>query len=239
MHMRHFVLAVTMATTASVAVADHQELNINKPDGVGQTLANTLSQGSYSHPEDMDIPASAEVQTAQRGSNEKSTLLNNDTIIQKYGASAISSPSLSSSSSNVMQFSNTGYSWLKTHPLPNGRVSSNYGGRTMSGRAENHSGLDLAAPTGTPIYATGPGTVTKAGWGRGYGNYVEVDHGNGYVTRYAHASRMHVSAGDYVQAGEKIASVGCTGRCTGPHLHYEVVKNGKRQNPSTYLALLP
>ena len=130
------------------------------------------------------------------------------------------------------------FTWLVTHPLPNSRVSSSYGGRTMSGRAENHSGLDLAAPTGTPIYATGPGIVTKSGWGTGYGQYVEINHGNGYLTRYAHASRLIVSVGDRVNAGDHIANVGCTGRCTGPHLHYEVVKDGQRKNPSSYLAML-
>ena len=109
----------------------------------------------------------------------------------------------------------------------------------MNGRAENHSGLDLAAPTGTPIYATGPGIVTKSGWGTGYGQYVEINHGNGYLTRYAHASRLIARVGDRVEAGEHIANVGCTGRCTGPHLHYEVVKDGQRKNPSTYLAMLP
>lgn len=232
MYIRRFLLAVSIATTTTVAIADYQELNTNEPDRLG-LLTQTLGQGSYSHYDDMDIPATSEVQTSQRGSNEKSTLLDNNSIIQKYGTSAISKPS------TTVQFSNTGYSWLQTHPLPSARVSSSYGGRTMNGRAENHSGLDLAAPTGTAIYATGPGTVTKAGWGRGYGNYVEIDHGNGYITRYAHASRMHVSVGDYVKAGDNIAAVGCTGRCTGPHLHYEVVKNGQRQNPSTYLAMLP
>ena len=119
------------------------------------------------------------------------------------------------------------------------RVSSNYGGRTMGGRAENHSGLDMSAPSGTAIYATGPGVVTKSGWGTGYGQYVEINHGNGYLTRYAHASRLIARVGDKVQAGEHIANVGCTGRCTGPHLHYEVVKDGQRKNPSTYLAMLP
>ncbi len=99
---------------------------------------------------------------------------------------------------------NSAYSWLISHPLPSSRVSSNYGGRTMSGRAENHSGLDLAAPSGTPIYATGPGIVTKSGWGTGYGQYVEINHGNGYLTRYAHASRLIARVGEQVQAGDQI-----------------------------------
>ncbi|KAA8731289.1 M23 family metallopeptidase [Acinetobacter qingfengensis] len=130
-------------------------------------------------------------------------------------------------------------SWLTAHPIKNARVSSTWGNRTLLGSTRHHSGVDLAAPSGTPIYATGPGIVTKSGWGTGYGNYVEIDHGNGYVTRYAHASRLGVRVGERVSAGQMIANVGCTGRCTGPHLHFEVVKNGQRQNPSTYLAMLP
>ena len=228
MHMHRFLLAVGLIATTTVAVADYRQLNTNEQNA---SQLNVISQGFHS--DNMDIEASSDIKTSQRKANEKSTLLNNDTLMQKYGASAISQ------SSSTAQFSNTGYSWLKTHPLPVGRVSSNYGTRTMGGRAENHSGLDLAAPSGTPIYATGPGTVTKSGWGTGYGQYVEIDHGNGYITRYAHASRLIASVGDYVKAGEHIANVGCTGRCTGPHLHYEVVRNGKRQNPSTYLAMLP
>jgi murein DD-endopeptidase MepM/ murein hydrolase activator NlpD len=130
-------------------------------------------------------------------------------------------------------------SWLVSHPIKNARVSSAWGTRNLLGSTRHHSGVDLAAPAGTPIYATGPGIVTKSGWGTGYGNYVEIDHGNGYMTRYAHASRLNVDVGERVSAGQVIANVGCTGRCTGPHLHFEVVKNGQRKNPSTYLALLP
>ena len=128
---------------------------------------------------------------------------------------------------------------LAVEPIANGRVSSSYGYRVMGGRTEYHPGIDLAAPTGTPIYATADGVVTKAGWGRGYGNYVEIDHGNGYVTRYGHASRLLVSVGESVKVNQEIAAVGCTGRCTGPHVHYEVLKNGQRENPATYLALAP
>lgn len=140
---------------------------------------------------------------------------------------------------HLNQSVSVGEAILAVEPIANGRVSSTFGYRSMSGRSEHHSGIDLAAPTGTPIYATGDGVVTRAGWGRGYGNYVEINHGNGLVTRYGHASRIFVSVGDVVDVNQKIAAVGCTGRCTGPHLHYEVLKNGKRQNPATYLALAP
>jgi len=229
MHTRRILLAFSLAASAaSVAFADLVELNPNSNnaslDRIEQ-LTRTLAQGSYAESNDIDIPAETRMNVQLR---KKTIELNNESLAKKYG----------STSSN--SYSGNAYSWLVSHPLPEmKRVSSNFGGRTMGGRAENHSGLDLSAPSGTPIYATGPGVVTKSGWGTGYGQYVEINHGNGYLTRYAHASRLIARVGDRVDAGEHIANVGCTGRCTGPHLHYEVVKDGQRKNPSTYLAMLP
>ncbi|MEG1488047.1 M23 family metallopeptidase [Acinetobacter sp.] len=227
MHTRRILLAFSLAASAaSVAFADLVELNSNdvSTDRIEQ-LTRTLAQGSYVESNDIDLPAEIQMSVQLR---EKTVELNNESLAKKYGSSTSKS------------YSNNPYSWLVSHPLPNmNRVSSNYGGRTMGGRAENHSGLDMSAPSGTAIYATGPGVVTKSGWGTGYGQYVEINHGNGYLTRYAHASRLIARVGDKVQAGEHIANVGCTGRCTGPHLHYEVVKDGQRKNPSTYLAMLP
>lgn len=232
MHLRRILLAFSLASSAaSVAFADLVDLNqeSGSVDRLEQ-LTRTLAQGAYTQSDDVYIPAETKLSVQLR---EKPVELNNAMIEKKYGASK----STSKSSSN---FSSSPYSWLVAHPLPNlKRVSSDFGGRTMNGRAENHSGLDMSAPSGTPIYATGPGIVTKSGWGTGYGQYVEINHGNGYLTRYAHASRLIARVGDRVEAGEHIANVGCTGRCTGPHLHYEVVKDGQRKNPSTYLAMLP
>lgn len=151
--------------------------------------------------------------------------LNNDTLAARQGGF-------------VGSFGNmNAQSIFEIQPVANARVSSNYGYRTMGGRGEFHPGIDLAAPYGTPIYATGTGTVTYAGWKNGYGNFVVIEHANGYVTRYGHASRILVSVGDRVTKDQQIAAVGCTGRCTGPHLHYEVYKDGMRQNPNTYLAM--
>ncbi len=127
---------------------------------------------------------------------------------------------------------------LAVEPVANARVTSPYGYRTLGGR-EFHPGVDLAAPYGTPIYATGTGVVVYSGWKNGYGNFIEIDHGHGYITRYGHSSRLLVSVGDEIKKDQEIARVGCTGRCTGPHLHYEVLLDGKRQNPATYLALAP
>lgn len=112
-----------------------------------------------------------------------------------------------------------------------GRVSSRYGPR--SGRM--HYGLDIAASSGTPIKAADGGKVVYAGWKGSYGNLVEISHENGYVTRYAHCSSINVSAGQRVHKGQLVGRVGNTGRSTGPHLHFEVLKNGENVNPSSYV----
>ena len=113
-----------------------------------------------------------------------------------------------------------------------GRVSSRYGMR--GGRM--HRGLDIAAPIGTAIKASDGGKVIYSGSGKsGYGKMVEIDHGNGFITRYAHCSKLLVNVGDKVYKGQHIANVGNTGRSSGPHLHFEVLKNGKNYNPSNYL----
>ncbi|MEG6565684.1 peptidoglycan DD-metalloendopeptidase family protein [Thermoanaerobacterium saccharolyticum] len=110
-------------------------------------------------------------------------------------------------------------------------ITSRYGQRW--GRL--HAGIDIAASINDPIYAADRGTVVFAGWENGYGNLVEIDHGNGYVTYYGHASKLLVKRGDKVYKGQKIALVGMTGNTTGPHVHFEVRKNGIPVNPMMYL----
>lgn len=113
-----------------------------------------------------------------------------------------------------------------------GRLTSNFGSRW----GRKHSGVDLAATVGTPIYASDNGIVTEAEYkNNGYGNFVSIDHGNGYVTYYAHCHELLVSEGDVVAKGDLIARVGNTGRSTGPHLHFEIRSNGVAQNPMNYL----
>ena len=114
-----------------------------------------------------------------------------------------------------------------------GRISSPFGGRRdpFSGRHGNHLGVDIAVPRGTPIGAAAAGQVVFAGRQSGYGNTVVIEHADGRRTRYAHAERLFVSAGEAVQAGQTIAAVGSTGRSTGPHLHFEVTENGRHVDP--------
>jgi len=125
-------------------------------------------------------------------------------------------------------------------PLIEGFIGSGYGMRNdpFTGQWTMHSGVDFAAPVGTPIFAAAGGVVVGAEHHPDFGNRVEIDHGKGLSTMYAHASRILVKNGDFVRKGQKIAEVGTTGRSTGPHLHFEVHVNGVPQNPSRYLASL-
>ncbi|NYT55974.1 M23 family metallopeptidase [Eoetvoesia caeni] len=117
-------------------------------------------------------------------------------------------------------------------------LSSSFGWRRnpVTGRHVMHEGLDFAAPRGTPIRAASGGVVTEARSISGYGKMVEITHGNGLVTRYAHASKLNVAVGDIVEKGQLIANVGSTGRSTGPHLHFEVRMAGHPLDPTLFLA---
>ena len=128
--------------------------------------------------------------------------------------------------------------WPSVAPIANfPYLSSSYGWRRnpVTGRQSMHEGLDFAAPRGTPIEAAASGIVVEAKYVSGYGNLVEVDHGGGLVTRYAHASRLHVQQGDLVERGQLLAQVGSTGRSTGPHLHFEVRLADQPLDPRLFL----
>ncbi len=119
-------------------------------------------------------------------------------------------------------------------PLYGGRLSSGFGYRNFRG-SENHFGQDWACPTGTTIFASSGGTVTRAGWSSSYGYCVYIQHPGGFETRYAHNSKLLVKVGQNVSQGQSIALSGNTGDSTGPHLHFEIRINGKPVNPTLYL----
>ena len=132
--------------------------------------------------------------------------------------------------------------WL--HTLPTGtpikgnyNLSSGYGLRIdpFTQEMARHEGTDFAAPVGTPIVASAGGVVSRAGWDSQYGNVVEINHAEGFKTRYAHASQIVVRTGQTVKRGDVIAKVGNTGRSSGPHLHYEVIKAGAHLNPANMM----
>ena len=117
-------------------------------------------------------------------------------------------------------------------------VSSRFGLRVhpITGKTKSHTGIDIASNQGTAVYASDGGSVTLAGWNGGYGNCIMIDHGNGYVTLYGHLSSISVSVGQTVSQGATIGAVGSTGNSTGPHLHFEVLKNGTRIDPEQFFS---
>ena len=126
-------------------------------------------------------------------------------------------PSAAKPAGNKMQWPTVGY-----------RITQYYSWR--------HTGLDIGNKVGTPLYAADSGVVEKAGWNSGgYGNMVLINHGGGIKTRYAHASKLYVKVGDHVSKGEAVAAMGSTGRSTGPHIHFEVIINGRLLNPLNYI----
>ena len=122
-------------------------------------------------------------------------------------------------------------------PIGEGWLSSRFGKRNdpFTGKQEFHKGLDFAGKKGSKVVAVGDGVVSWSGRRSGYGNLVEVTHGNGYATRYGHNERNLVKVGETVKKGQEIALMGSTGRSTGPHVHFEVLRNGKAVNPAKYL----
>ncbi len=125
------------------------------------------------------------------------------------------------------------------NPAQGGWLSSLYGYRSdpLTGKREFHQGLDFAGKPQTPITAVAAGIVTWSGPSDGYGKLVEISHGNGYVTKYAHNMKNLVSVGEKVEKGEVIALMGNSGRSTGTHVHFEVVRHGKHVNPKRYISL--
>lgn len=122
-------------------------------------------------------------------------------------------------------------------PVEDIRLTSDFGSRSdpFTGRRRMHQGIDIPGPIGTPIYATADGIVSRAEWANGYGNLVEVNHGNGLQTRYGHLSKLIALPNQRVVRGQLIGLMGSTGRSTGSHLHYEVRIAGAAVNPVPYL----
>lgn len=122
-------------------------------------------------------------------------------------------------------------------PIAAGWLSSYFGMRTdpFTGKQERHNGLDFAGKLGSDVVAVASGVITWAGRRYGYGNLVEINHGNGYSTRYGHNQNITVKVGDAVKKGQVVAKMGSTGRSTGPHVHFEVLHNGKPVDPVKYI----
>jgi len=184
--------------------------------------------------------------------------LNPETLVRAANRGAMGGPfeSLATESNGRIdpRFERLGLSLARMSALENGldripqfiptayrEISSTFGYRRdpINGRGSMHPGIDFAASYGAPIYAAGKGRVTFVGAIRGYGNVVEISHGNGLLTRYAHMSRTKARFGQPVEAGDVIGAIGSTGRSTGPHLHFEVRINNRAVNPRPFLETAP
>ena len=157
--------------------------------------------------------------------------LTNDIVIISRASEASIARSLRASKTGAQ--ANIPSIWPVVGPLRSGvGIRTNpFGGSEL----ETHKGQDISAPMGTPVKAAADGVVVIAGWLKGYGNVVYIDHGNGISTRYGHLSRIDVTLGQTIRQGEQLGLVGSTGRSTGPHLHYEVRINGQPTSPLQYL----
>jgi murein DD-endopeptidase MepM/ murein hydrolase activator NlpD len=201
-------------------------------------FANTNSAASTTSAADVVQPLRDAGEIADNGDARFKSLFT--TIIANERTSPISGPTAGDAEVTTAYSSpipQRGISVPSRMPLEGASLTSGYGMRThpvMGGRRK-HDGVDLAAPTGTPVYATADGIVSRADWYSSYGLYISLEHGASMQTRYAHLSRLAVAAGDSVKKGELIGYVGSTGRSTGPHLHYEVRVEGLAVNPIPYM----
>jgi murein DD-endopeptidase MepM/ murein hydrolase activator NlpD len=127
--------------------------------------------------------------------------------------------------------------YVSGRPIKSGWLSSYYGTRKdpFTGSPAHHKGIDFAGKQGDDVIATGSGIISWAGDRYGYGQLIEIDHGNGYKTRYGHNDKILVAVGEVVDKGQQIAQMGSSGRSTGPHVHYEILRSGKQINPLKYV----
>lgn len=215
--------AAPMAANANAnASATHTPVDVDSPDtDVDSPAAAALvaAQDAAVATTTADLARRVTAQPAQAaGDNQFRSLFSAWQQMDGPRAAAISIPSL--------------------RPTDNMALTSRFGTRSdpFTGRRARHNGIDVPNPTGTPIYATADGTVGRAQWVGGYGNYVEINHGNEMQTRYGHMSARAVEPGASVRRGQIIGYVGSTGRSTGPHLHYEVRIAGVPVNPLPFIA---
>jgi murein DD-endopeptidase MepM/ murein hydrolase activator NlpD len=196
---------------AQVGKLDNGEFNFDQPPPVGG--AEDPAGGAYALPQSLDVSI--------------------DQLASQFDSQQAQLSALQSLLLNAKIDSN-----LKPTGMPaDGYISSYFGGRPdpFSGLSGWHTGIDIAVPFGTPVHTVAEGMITFAGVRNGYGNVVEIDHGNGYMTRYAHNSKLLVHPGQRVQVGDVIADAGSTGRSTGSHVHFEVWYKGRVVNPLAYV----
>ena len=219
---KYYEIALNESVISNVATIEEAEQLINeikeqKGKEIGENNINLTVSEKYTE-ETVEI---SQIEVARTNLNDRVVTAINDEVARKAEEERIR---------NMPDVNG-----IKLANLPvTGTITSRYGVSSRI-RSSNHTGLDIAAKKGTPIQVVSDGVVTFAKYNGSYGYLVKVDHGNGVETWYAHTSKMYVSAGETVKAGDVIALVGSTGNSTGPHLHFEIRINGEHVNPQKYL----
>ncbi len=219
---KYYEIALNESVILNVATIEEAEQLINeikeqKGKEIGENNINLTVSEKYTE-ETVEI---SQIEVARTNLNDRVVTAINDEVARKAEEERIR---------NMPDVNG-----IKLANLPvTGTITSRYGVSSRI-RSSDHTGLDIAAKKGTPIKVVSDGVVTFAKYNGSYGYLVKVDHGNGVETWYAHTSKMYVSAGETVKAGDVIALVGSTGNSTGPHLHFEIRINGEHVNPQKYL----
>lgn len=203
-------------------------------------IAGMLGGLAVSQPALANSSASADVTAALRSAPASRTAPSGDEQFRSLfnGWKALdSNAGLAINTSNTSPYRPASVAIPSRMPVEGASLTSGYGMRNhpVLGGRRQHKGVDLAMPTGTPVYATADGMVSKAEWFSSYGLYISLEHGAAIQSRYGHLSRLNVAAGQQVRKGDLIGYVGSTGRSTGPHLHYEVRIAGAAVNPVPYM----
>jgi murein DD-endopeptidase MepM/ murein hydrolase activator NlpD len=237
-----FILGGYLSQQSSLASKLQQqtkvlEKSLEQSIAVQKKIEQVYQKGQqlWSLSEPSIISPDQKMNTAWQEPKTKSSLLGHLEQIESYSDKIISDLEYTASQiKNNQEVS----SHFPTQLPAAGLISSQYGYRQSpfaTHQRNNHKGMDISASWGSPIFAAGKGIVRTAKYIQSYGNFIDIDHGNGIITRYAHASKLLVQKGDFIQPGQKIAKIGSTGRSTGPHLHFEVLLNGYPVNPENFL----
>jgi murein DD-endopeptidase MepM/ murein hydrolase activator NlpD len=220
--VRHVVkLAVSACTALFVSAA-------------APAFANSANSATTASADILEPVRDAQTDAAENGDQRFKSLFASWTALERTSPTLGTGADMAAFSSPLP---NRAISVPSRMPLEGAQLTSGFGMRShpvLGGRRQHH-GIDLAAPTGTPVYATADGIIGRADWYSSYGLYISINHGASMETRYAHLSRLAVAAGDNVKKGDLIGYVGSTGRSTGPHLHYEVRVDGLAVNPIPYM----
>jgi len=221
--------------TARATIKPGIKLSILPADGIIHTVAKNENISKISKKYDIDVVKIVD----SNDIDADNALKVGQKIFIPGGKKIVESQVVVNKSYSGTTISNTGSSGNTANQKPaytGGKLLwPTVGARITQYYSWSHKGLDIANKTGTPLYASESGTVERSGWNSGYGYNVVINHGGGLKTLYAHASKLHVKAGEKVSRGDIIADMGSTGWSTGPHIHYEVIVNGVKQNPLNYI----